>query len=176
MSQDLEANSKWPSISPHATRPGTGALFPTLPGDKGVAVPSPWEFPRTQAYKDTPGQSSIPPQVRAGQVDSLSAVPHALDPMLFQMLFKFDPSQAEAVNKFKEMLSRRCFEKIRAATEEPTPQLLRDGDVEMMRQMASSALANDIPCGNESCIECCHSTSGERHAIAPLDKLLIQDS
>ena len=143
MSQNLEANSKWPSISPHATRPGTGALFPTPPGHKGVATPSPWEFPPTQAYEDNPGRSSIPPQVRADQEDSLSAAPHPLDPMMFQMLFKFDPSQAEAVNKFKEMLSRRCFEKIRAAAEEPTPQLLRERDVDMMRQLASSALADD---------------------------------
>ena len=149
MSQDLEANSKWPSISPHATKPGTGALFPTLPGERGVGVPTPWEFPPTQAYEDrsaildSPGQSSIPPQVRADQEDRLSAAPHPLDPMLFQILFKFDSSQAEAVNKFKEMLSRRCFEKIRAATDEPTPQLLNEKDVDMMKQLATNALADN---------------------------------
>jgi len=115
-SQDLSANSRWPANSPHVTPPGAGALFPTLPGEEGVRNPTPWEFPVSQ-----------------DNIVSLNAPPHVMDPLIFQMLFMMDKEQSEKVDKFKEILCRRCIDKIRSATEEPTPALLREADVDMLK-------------------------------------------
>ena len=135
-SQDLSANSHWPANSPHVTPPSTGALFPTLPGEEGVRNPTPRQFPLSQAslLHSTSGESNL---------GGLSALLHPMDPLIFQMLFMMDKEQSDKVGKFKEILCRRCIDKIRSATDEPTPALLRVADVDMLKQLAGTALANE---------------------------------
>ena len=66
-----------------------------------------------------------------------------MDPAIFQMLFKLDKASDEIVRNFQEMLGDRIMRKIKQASENPTPKLIRESDEVMLRQLASGALAKD---------------------------------